>query len=107
MARPLIKSLPDWLLGAPGKRRVLTRVLLEPEREWTGADIAAAVDADRHAGLEIHLRSLVRWGLMEQVPEASPASFRLVPTDQLDDELRAVREGLELLLPALSRLAGE
>jgi hypothetical protein len=107
MSRPRSENLPDWILGAPGKRLVLTCVFAQgnEEREWTERALHDAVGADRHAGLGKHLEALVRLGLMIRVraPAGKPRRYRLVERERLASDRREIRAGLESLLALLDR----
>jgi DNA-binding transcriptional ArsR family regulator len=109
MSRPRSQDLPDWILGAPGKRLVLTCVFDEAneEREWTERALHDAVGADRHASLGKHLEALARLGLMHQVraPAGQPRRYRLVARERLASDHREIRAGLESLLALLDRVS--
>ena len=106
MARQPI-LLPDWIFGADGKRLVIDRVLRHGDGQaWTEPSISLATNKDRHGGLGRHLEALAQMGLMRR-QAGQPARYELVPTDELDEPRRRIRDALEELMPQLDFLPSE
>jgi hypothetical protein len=57
-------NLPDWLVGARGKRRLLEALVHEPGRAWNQTQLAAASGLGKHGSVDEHLAALVQSGVV-------------------------------------------
>jgi hypothetical protein len=96
--------LPDWLFGAPVKRRLLTAVVDEANggQIWSERELARELEVGIRGSIDEHLRVLAQLGLLRQ--EGPPPRYVVLRTTDLSPNARRLQKALRQLTGAVDNL---